>query len=173
MSATTIPMSRAMPSSRSASRARLWLRATAVILAFFAVGHTMGTAVPRVTHGAEEAAVFRAMQGFRFPVMGFMRSYWEFYRGFAITIGVLQFAFAIVAWQTATIAGREPRAAVPLTVTVLVTCLALTVVSLAFFFYGPIVTATAASACTATGLWYLRRGERQSFTSTALPLHGE
>jgi succinate dehydrogenase hydrophobic anchor subunit len=157
VSAATIPMSRAMPSSRSASRARLWMRATAVILAFFAVGHTLGTAAPRVTHGAEEAALFRAMQGFRFPVMGFTRSYWEFYRGFAITISVLQVALAIVAWQTATLAGREPRAAIPLATTVLVTCLALTVVSLAFFFYGPIATAAAASACAAAGVWSLRR----------------
>jgi len=158
MSAATIPVSRAVASPRSALRARRWLRATAVILAFFALGHTLGTAVPRVTHGAEEAAVFRAMQGFRFPVMGFTRSYWEFYRGFAITISVLQAALAIVAWQTATLAGREPRAALPLATTVLVTCLALTFVSLAFFFYGPIVTAAAASACAAAGVWCLRRG---------------
>lgn len=157
MSAATIPVSRAVASSRSASRARLWLRATAVVLAFFAVGHTLGTAVPRVTHGADEAAVFRAMQGFRFPVMGFTRSYWEFYRGFAITISVLQVALAIVAWQTATLAVREPRAAIPLATTVFVTCLALTFASLAFFFYGPIATATAASACAAAGLWCLRR----------------
>lgn len=157
MSATTIPLSRAMASSRSAVRARLWLRATAVILALFAIGHTLGTVAPRVTRGAEEAALFRAMQGFRFPVMGFIRSYWEFYRGFAITISVLQVALAIVAWQTATLAGREPRAAVPLAATVLVTCLGLTIVSVAFFFAGPIVMASVASACAAVGLWYLRR----------------
>jgi succinate dehydrogenase hydrophobic anchor subunit len=157
MSATTIPVSRAIASSRSASHARLWLRASAVILALFTVGHTMGTAVPRVTHGAEEAAVFRAMQGFRVPIMGFTRSYWEFYRGFAITISVLQAALAIVAWQTATIAGREPRAAVPLATTVLVSCVGLTVVSLAFFFSGPIVMAAAASVCAAAGLWCLTR----------------
>ena len=157
MSATTIAASRAVASSRSASRARLWLRATAVILAFIALGHTLGTVVPRVTHGAEEAAVFRAMQGFRFPVMGFTRSYWEFYRGFAITISVLQVALAIVAWQTATLAGREPRAAVPFAATVLVTCLGLTILSVAFFFAAPITMATAASACAAAALWYLRR----------------
>ena len=157
MSAATIPLSPPMASSRSASRARLWLRATAVILAFFAVGHTVGTAVPRVTHGAEEAALFRAMQGFRFQVMGFTRSYWEFYRGFAITISVLQVALAIVAWQTATVAGREPRAAVPLATTVLATCVGLLIASLVFFFSGPIAMAAAASACAAAWLWCLRR----------------
>jgi succinate dehydrogenase hydrophobic anchor subunit len=157
MSATTMPVSRARVSSRAGSNARLWLRATAVILALFALGHTLGTAAPHVSRGAEEAAVFRAMQGFRFPVMGFTRSYWEFYRGFAITISVLQVALAIVAWQTATVAGREPRAAVPLATTVLATCVGLLIASLVFFFSGPIAMAAAASACAAAGLWCLRR----------------
>ena len=157
MSATTMPVSRARVSSRAGSNARLWLRATAVILALFALGHTLGTAAPHVSRGAEEAAVFRAMQGFRFPVMGFTRSYWEFYRGFAITISVLQVGLAIVAWQTATVAGREPRAAVPLATTVLATCVGLLIASLVFFFSGPIAMAAAASACAAAGLWCLRR----------------
>jgi succinate dehydrogenase hydrophobic anchor subunit len=157
MSATTMRVSRARVSSRPGSHARLWLRATAVILALFALGHTLGTAAPHVSRGAEEAAVFRAMQGFRFPVMGFTRSYWEFYRGFAITISVLQVALAIVAWQTATVAGREPRAAVPLATTVLATCVGLLIASLVFFFSGPIAMAAAASACAAAWLWCLRR----------------
>jgi succinate dehydrogenase hydrophobic anchor subunit len=157
MSAATMPAPRAIASSRSASHARLWLRATAVILALFAIGHTLGTAAPRVTHGAQEAALFRAMQGLRFPVMGFTRSYWEFYRGFAITISVLQVALAIVAWQTATIAGREPRAAVPLAATVFATCVGLLPACLMFLFGGPIAMAAAASVCAAAGLWCLRR----------------
>jgi hypothetical protein len=38
----------------------------AVLLAIFAAGHTLGTAAPQVTRGPQEAAVFAAMQGFRF-----------------------------------------------------------------------------------------------------------
>jgi hypothetical protein len=48
--------------TRSAARARGWLRATAVVLALFALGHTLGTAAARVTRGATEGAVFAAMQ---------------------------------------------------------------------------------------------------------------
>jgi hypothetical protein len=33
----------------------------------FAIGHTLGTAAPKVTYRPQEAAVFDAMQGFRFP----------------------------------------------------------------------------------------------------------
>ena len=139
--------------------ARGWLRAAAAVLAIFAIGHTLGTASPRVTQGPREATVFAAMQGFRFPVMGFTRSYWDFYRGFAITVGVLQAIVAIVAWQAGTLAARDPRAARPLAVTVLAACIALMFLSAQFFFAAPIVVAAAAAAAAATAVWQLGRVE--------------
>ena len=42
-----------------------------------------------VTTAPGEAAVIAAMQAYRVPVMGFLRTYWEFYRGFSIFITVL------------------------------------------------------------------------------------
>jgi hypothetical protein len=135
--------------------ARSWLRATAVVLALFALGHTLGTAAPKVTRGAPEAALFAAMQGFQFPMMGFTRSYWDFYRGFAITIGVLQAALALVAWQTGTLAARDPVGAKPLALTVLASCVGLTVMSVLFFFTIPIVTAAVASVTAAVAVWRL------------------
>jgi hypothetical protein len=157
MSAATVTATLAARPTRSAARARGWMRATAVVLGLFTLGHTLGTVAPRVTRGASEAAVFAAMQGFRFPVMGFTRSYWDFYRGFAITISILQLSLAVVAWQTATLAARDPRAAMPLAGTVLAACLGLTIMSCAFFFGAPIAMAAAASGCAAVALWYLRQ----------------
>jgi hypothetical protein len=135
--------------------ARGWLRATAVILALFALGHTLGTASPKVMRGAPEAALFAAMQGFRFPMMGFTRSYWDFYRGFAITIGLLQAVLAVFAWQAGTLAARDPRGAKPFALTVLVACIGLTVLCVEFFFAVPIVMAAVASLTAAVGLWRL------------------
>lgn len=37
-------------------KASIWLRILAVLLVIFAVGHTIGTAAPKVTRGAPEAA---------------------------------------------------------------------------------------------------------------------
>lgn len=141
------------------SGARGWLRAAAIVLAAFALGHTLGTMSPRVTHGPPEAAVFAAMRGFRFPVMGFTRSYWDFFRGFAITIGVLQAIVAVVAWQAGTLALRDPRAARPLAFTVLVACVALMLLSVKFFFAAPIAMAAAASAASAIAVWQLARAD--------------
>ena len=162
MSATTIPASRAAASSRSASRARLWLRATAVILAFFAVGHTVGTAVPRVTHGAEEEALFRAMQGFRFPVMGFTRSYWEFYRGFSVTISVLLAALAVFAWQLGNLSRRNPAATLPLAATMLASCLATAVVTFVYFFSAPMFLSALAVLISANAVRLVARDAKSN-----------
>lgn len=127
-----------------------WARTLAVVLFLFALGHTLGTAAPKVTRGAPEAALFAAMQGFHFRVMGFDRSYWAFYRGFALTISVLLFAMAAVAWQLQPIARHDPRRALPLAVTLLLGCIGLAVLSWLFFFGPPIAFAMLAVACAAT-----------------------
>ena len=120
-------------------KASTWLRALAVLMALFTLGHTLGTAAPRVTRGAPEAAVFLAMQSFRFPMMGFDRTHWDFYRGFAITGSILMLFMAIVAWQVGDIARRVPNGEMPLAVTLLFGSIGLLVVCWCFFFAVPIV----------------------------------
>lgn len=120
-------------------KAAVWLKILSVVLFVFALGHTLGTASPRVQRGAPEAAVFAAMQGFRFPITGFTRSHWDFYRGLAITISVLMFMLAVIAWQLAATARRNPREALPIAVTILLACAGMLVVGFEFLFTIPIV----------------------------------
>lgn len=131
------------------TRAFPWARTLAVVLFLFALGHTMGTAAPRVTRGAPEAALFTAMQSYQFRVMGFDRSYWDFYRGFALTISVLMFAMAALAWQIQPLVRDDPRRARPLAITLLLGCIGLAVLSWLFFFGAPIAFAMIAVACAA------------------------
>jgi hypothetical protein len=137
-------------------------RTLAVILALFAAGHTLGTAAPHVTRGAAEATVFRAMQDFRFPVMGFERSYWDFYRGFALTISVQLALLAVVAWQVGSLSQRDARLALPLGVTVLVGCAGLAVTSWFFFFGAPIAFSIVATILAATLVTQLVRAAQRS-----------
>lgn len=117
----------------------IWLRALAVLLAIFAVGHTLGTAAPKVTRGPGEAVVFAAMQDFRFPVMGFQRTYWEFYRGFALIISLQLLLMMAFAWQVSTISRHSRRLALPLAITLQLGCLGLMILAWMFFFGAPIV----------------------------------
>lgn len=138
-------------------KAWIWFRGLAVLLAVFATGHTLGTAAPRVTRGASEAALFDAMQSFRFPIMGFDRTYWDFYRGFAITISVLLFGLMVMAWQVGTFARRAGREALPMAVTLQSMCIALFAVGCLFFFGGPIALSAAATATSTIAVITLAR----------------
>lgn len=133
-----------------------WLRALAVILGLFALGHTAGTAAPKMTRGAGEATVFLAMKDYRFPMFGFERSHWDFYVGFAQTISVTMLVLAVVAWQLAAIGRRHPREALPVAVTLLVGSVGLLVLSVKFFFTPPIVFSAVAVVCATMGVISLR-----------------
>jgi len=128
----------------------IWFRALAVILAFYTLGHSVGTR-HAITTAPEEAAVITGMQGYRVPVMGFLRSYWDFYRGFSVTISVLLAALAVIAWQTGTLSRRSPREALPFAYTLLIACSANALVSFAYFFTAPMVTSTLSVVCAGIG----------------------
>ena len=128
----------------------IWFRALAVILAFFTLGHTLGTR-HAITTAPGEAAVITGMQGYRVPVMGFLRSYWDFYRGFSVTISVLLAALAVIAWQTAALSRRSPREAIPFAYTLLIALFANAIVSFSYFFTAPMVTSTLAVVCAGIG----------------------
>jgi len=130
----------------------VWLRGLAVVLAMFTVGHTLGTAAPRVTRGEEQRLVVAAMQDHHFPVMGYERSYWDFYRGFAFTISALLAMMTAIAWQLAAISRRSARQALPMTVSLLAGCAALLALSQLFFFGGPVLMSAVAMACAVVAL---------------------
>ena len=134
----------------------IWFRSLAVVLAIFTLGHTVGT-IHSITESPEEAAVINGMQSYRVPVMGFLRTYWEFYRGFSITISVLLAALAVIAWQLGSLSRRNPREALPLATTVLVACIANAIVSFSYFFTAPMVMSAVAVLCAAIGVTLMRR----------------
>jgi hypothetical protein len=135
----------------------IWLRALAVLLAIFAAGHTLGTAAPKVTLGSQEAAVFAAMQGFRFRVMGFDRTYWEFFRGFALIISVLLLLMMAIAWQLGTISKQSRRLALPMAITLQLGCVGLAILSWLFFFGAPIVICMMAVVCSTVAVALLAK----------------
>src|ERR1051325_6747440 len=139
----------------------IWFRALAVVLAFFTLGHTVGTR-HAITNDPREAAVITAMGGFRVPVMGFERTYWEFFRGFSITITVLLATLMVIAWQLGTLSRRDPRAALPIATTVLVACVAQVILAFVYFFTAPIITSVLALICAAVGTALLARDARSS-----------
>jgi hypothetical protein len=142
----------------------IWFRALAVVLAFFTLGHTVGTR-HAITSDARETAVLTAMNGFRVPVMGFERTYWQFYRGFSVSITVLLATLMVIAWQLGDLSRRDPRAAMPIATTVLIACVAQLILSFVYFFTAPIIMSALAVICAAAGTVLLARDARDSGAS--------
>jgi hypothetical protein len=152
--------------------ASTWLRTLAVVLAIFTAGHTIGTAAPHVTRGADQAAVFAAMQAFHFRVMGFDRTYWEFYRGFALTISLLLLVMTGIAWQLGWLAQRFPRQTLPMAIALQLTCVGLLALSWTFFFGGPIaISVVAVLSATAAVRRLAREGRSAAGRVADTPPH--
>jgi hypothetical protein len=139
-------------------KASTWLRALAAIMVFFTFGHTMGVLNPPAEGPAGQA--LEAMRRTRFPIMGFERSYWDFYRGFGFFVSMEFVLFAAIAYQLSVASRRNPRAALPLMVTLEIGCVATAVLSWMYFFAAPIVTSLVAVVCSTAALAALRREAR-------------
>lgn len=138
-------------------KASTCLRLLAAIMVLFTFGHTMGVLNPPAKGAAGQ--VLDAMRT-RFQVMGFERSYWDFYRGFGWFVS-LEFAlFAVIAYQLSVMSRSSARAAVPLMVTLEIGCVATAILSLMYFFAAPIVTSLVAVVCSTAALVALWRDAR-------------
>lgn len=114
-----------------------WLRVAAVIMALFAVGHTMGG--QKAWSPLGETPVLQAMREFRFDAMGTSRSYFEFYLGFGYVITVLQLMQAVLLWQVGGLARENARRMRPVIGTFLVAAVASTIVTWRYIFLVPTI----------------------------------
>lgn len=133
----------------------VWLRALAVVMIVFTAGHTMG--VLSRPSNAVAAAELETMRRARFEIMGFDRSYFEFYRGFGLFVSVEFVLVAALAWQLAAISRRSAGQALPLAVLLEAACIATAVLSVMYFFAAPIVLSIAAVVLSTAALLTIRR----------------
>jgi hypothetical protein len=109
--------------------------------------------------------VLETMRSGRFVVMGFERSYWDFYQGFGLFVS-LEFAlFAVLAYHVGTMSRRDPAVAIPFAAMLLAGCVGSAILSFAFFFTAPMATAAVAVGCASAALVALKREVRVSRTS--------
>jgi hypothetical protein len=118
---------------------KLILRITAGVAAFYGVGHSSGYPwTPAL--GAVEKPIVEAMQNHSFDVSSFERSYWDFYVGFGILVGVALIAFAVLIWQLSAHVRSSPAVVRPLLVSLIVLYIVNAVMGWIYFFSIPAVT---------------------------------
>ena len=138
----------------------IWLRIAAVLQGLGTVGHNLETLSTKPTHGSQEQAVFDAMRGLQFDIMGSMRSTWDFYRGYQFFTTVNFLLLVVLFWLLSNLCRTAPKQALPFVIALLIAQIAATSLSWMFFFAGPGVMGGLIAVClaiAATGLYRVQR----------------
>jgi hypothetical protein len=119
----------------------------------FDLGHSAGYPWSDPKWGVD----MTAMRTSHFQVLGFSRTYWDFYVGFGLIVSVFLLLAGVLAWQL----GSAPTQTIPLmraTAWVLsLSFVAVTVLNGMYFFTIPIVFSAVISICLVTATWRATR----------------
>ena len=124
----------------------LFLRIAAALTFIHAVLHTVGGVFGNAEPGPAAVAV-EAMKANQFLLLGYMRSYWNFYRGLGLADTVFLTAEAVVFWQLGSLARTDAQQLRPIIGTFLVAYVALAVNSYTYIFLGPVIFEILIAAC--------------------------
>jgi hypothetical protein len=130
-------------------KASVFYRIAAVLLLLFDAGHTAG--FPWSDPGWK--VDISGMRSTHFYVMGFSRTYWDFYIGFGLFVSVFLLLAVVLAWQLARL---PPESLVLMRGTAWTFALCFVVISVLswkYFFVIPIVFSIAITLCLTVAAW--------------------
>jgi hypothetical protein len=129
----------------------VFLRIAAMLTLIHALMHTIGGVFGKVSAGPATVAV-QAMKSNVFPVMGAMRSFWDFHQGLGLGVSIFLSAEAVVFWQLASLAKKDARRLRPIVATFLVGYALLALNSYTYFFIGPVIAEVMIAVCLALAI---------------------
>jgi len=130
-------------------RASMFYRIAAVLLLLFDAGHTSGFPWSDPKWGVD----LGSMRSTQFYIMGFSRTYWDFYVGFGLFVSVFVLLAVVLAWQ---LGGLPPESLALMRGTSWAFALcfaAITVLTLKYLFILPIVFNTVITLCLTAAAW--------------------
>ena len=133
------------------------LRIAALIGLLSAAGHSRGAPWTPAKDGPA-AALLDNMKSLQMNVMGARHSYWDFYQGFGLSVGVYQFMLALLLWQFAALARQDARRLRPLLLTLAAGYLVAGVLAWQYIFVLPLVFSGAIVLCILAAWWRAGRG---------------
>jgi hypothetical protein len=137
-------------------KASVFYRIAAVLLLFFAAGHTFGFRQPPDPQWGVDA-LLSSMRSIHFDAQGFDRTYWDFFVAAGYSVGVFYLFAAIFAWQL----GGLPAATLALmrtTAWAFALCFAgITIVSWRYLFVIPIAFSAVITVCLTAAAWLSAR----------------
>jgi hypothetical protein len=136
-------------------RASVFYRIAAVLLLFFAAGHTLGFRQSDPKWGVDR--LVQSMQSIHFDIQGFDRTYWDFFVAAGFSVGIFYLFAAILAWQ---LGGLPPGTLAIMRGTVWSFALcfaAITILSWRYLFVVPLAFSFLIASCLTAGAWLSRR----------------
>jgi hypothetical protein len=130
-------------------RPSVFYRIASVLLLLFDAGHTSGFPWSDPKWGVDLSSI----QSTHFYIMGFSRTYWDFYVGFGLFVSVFLLLAVVLAWQ---LGGLPPESLARLRGTgwAFALCfVAITVLSWRYFFIIPIVFSIVTTLCLTAAAW--------------------
>jgi hypothetical protein len=124
----------------------LYLRTASILTFLHAILHTIGGVFGKAEPGPQQVAV-DAMKANHFPLMGSIRSFWEFYRGMGLGLTIFLVAIAVVLWQLSSLAKTDSRRLRPIYWTLLAAFFAMAVNSYVYFFWPPVIVELLIAVC--------------------------
>ncbi|MES2152807.1 MAG: hypothetical protein V4508_23780 [Pseudomonadota bacterium] len=132
---------------------RTLYRIAAVLILLLDVGHTAGYPWSDPAWGVN----LQVIQSSHFNVLGFSRTYWDFYVGFGLSVSVFLLLAAMLAWRLGSLPAQV-LALMRSTAWALALCFAaLTVLNWTYFFTIPIAMSSSITVCLAAAAWYSAR----------------
>lgn len=135
----------------------VFLRIASVLTLIHAVLHTIGGVFGKPATD-EQQIVVATMKAHEFPVMGAMRSFWNFYMGMGLAVSVFLTMEAVVFWQLGSMAKTDASRLRPLLVTFFAGYLGFAVVSCRYFFAAPVITELLIGLCLGAAFVTAQRG---------------
>ena len=128
---------------------RVSYRIAAILILLFDLGHTANAPWSDPQWGVDVGPI----RASHFNVLGFSRTYWDFYVGFGLTVSVLLLLAAVLAWQLGSLPAQSLRL-MRFTAWAFALCFAgVTVLSWVYFFTIPIAFTGAITVCLVVAAW--------------------
>jgi hypothetical protein len=105
--------------------------------------------------------VLASMRTIHFDIMGFSRTFWDFYVGFGLLLTVFLWFSAILAWQLSGMVKEYPKLVRTLAWPFAISHVAVAVLGWTNFFLAPIVVSSAAACCLVLAAWRSGREQEQ------------
>lgn len=128
---------------------RVIYRIAAVLILLFDIGHSAGYPWSNPKWGVDLSAI----QSSHFNVLGFSRTYWNFYVGFGLFVSVFMLLAALLAWQLSNLPQETLRLMRTTAWALTISFAAVTVLSWMYFFSIPIVFSAVITVCLFVGAW--------------------